>query len=125
LEDHFGDAGPLAGIECALEVISTPLLAVDMPKMKLSQLRMLIAQCTEKRGGIPQVGNRIEPLAAIYSRTALSLARLHLENQRYAARHFAERCVELNLAAFIDLPVRHSCNFDNWNTQEDVSDRMD
>jgi molybdopterin-guanine dinucleotide biosynthesis protein A len=125
LEDRFSDAGPLAGIERALEAISTSLLlvlAVDMPNMKPSPLRMLIAQCAENRGGIPRVGNRIEPLAAIYPRTALSLARLLLEEQRYAAKHFAERCVEQKLAAFIDLSGQHSCHFDNWNTRQDISD---
>lgn len=116
LNDRFEEAGLLAGIERALEAISSPLLlvlTVDMPRMKLPQLRMLIAQCTENCGGIPRVNNRMEPLAAICPRASLSLAMGLLENQRSAATHFAESCIELKLAVFIDLPEQHFFHFDN------------
>jgi molybdopterin-guanine dinucleotide biosynthesis protein A len=123
LIDRFEDAGPLAGIERALEVISTPLLlvqAVDMPEMDLSPLRMLMTQCGKAHGGISRVAGRIEPLSSVYPRTALGVAQLLLEKQFRAATHFAERCVELELARFIDLPPRYSRHFKNWNTPADV-----
>ena len=127
LVDHFEDAGPLAGIEQALKAISTPLLlvlAVDMPRMKPAQLQMLLANCTENCGAIPRFPNGIEPLAAVYPRSALRLVTELLERQSYAARYFAERCVERKLARFIDLSAQHSADFENWNTPLDMPDAV-
>jgi molybdopterin-guanine dinucleotide biosynthesis protein A len=127
LTDHFADAGPLAGVERALGAISTPLLlvlAVDMPRMNPSQLQMLLANCTENCGAVPRCDHRLEPLAAVYPRSALSLVTQLLENQSHAARHFAERCVELKLARFIDVSEKHLGDFENWNTPLDVSDAV-
>lgn len=124
LRDHFADAGPLAGIERALEAISTSLLlvlAVDMPKMNPAPLQILLANCTENSGVIPRLRHGSEPLAAIYPRSALSLLTQLLESQNHAARHFAECCVEQKLACFLDLPEKYSEDFENWNTPWDVS----
>ena len=123
--DRFEDAGPLAGIESALAAISTELLlvlAVDMPNLGAGPLQAVIAQCAENRGGIPRVDNRIEPLAAVYPRSALKLVRELLEGGRKAATHFAERCVDLKLATFIEFPRAEAGHFANWNTPADLSD---
>jgi molybdopterin-guanine dinucleotide biosynthesis protein A len=128
LHDRFEAAGPLAGIERALDTTAAPLLlvlAVDMPRMNFSQLQLLIAQCTEDCGRVSRVRNRIEPLASVYPRAALSLATGLLEEGRNAVTHFAERCVELKLAAFIDLPEEHASRFENWNTPADMSSEID
>jgi molybdopterin-guanine dinucleotide biosynthesis protein A len=124
LSDRFEDAGPLAGVERALAAISSPLLlvlAVDMPRMDPKQLRMLLAHCTANYGAIPRFRSGLEPLAAIYPRSALSLVMQLLESQNYSARGFAKRCVKLKLANFIDLSEKHSRNFENWNTPFDIS----
>jgi len=123
LHDRVADAGPLAGIEAALAAISTPLLlvlAVDMPRMTPLPLQTLLVCCTERRGAIPRFDHRVEPLAAIYPRSALQVAQELLDMHCYAARNFAERCVGLKLAAFIDLPEQHSACFENWNTPADI-----
>ncbi len=128
LMDHFEDAGPLAGIERALQAISTPLLlvlAVDMPRITPAPLQMLLDHCTEKCGAIPRCDNSVEPLAAIYPRSASSLVTQLLQSRSRAARHFAERCVELNLATLIDLPEKHWENFKNCNTPSDISGAID
>lgn len=124
LTDHFQDAGPLAGIEAALRASSTPLmlvLAVDLARMNPARLQMLLSSCTENCGAVPRLRAGVEPLAAVYPRSALSLATQLLEGQSYAARRFAERCVELKLAGFVDVPDKHSGDFENWNTPPDVS----
>lgn len=123
LNDRITNAGPLAGIDSALAAISTPLLlvlAVDMPRMTPLPLQTLLVCCNETRGAIPRFHQHIEPLAAIYPKSALQLARELLDAHCYAARDFAERCVELKLAAFIDLPDNHSACFANWNTPADI-----
>jgi molybdenum cofactor guanylyltransferase len=127
LTDHFEDAGPLAGIERALGAMSTPLLlvvAVDMPGITPALLQSLLDHCTENRGAIPRCNHSLEPLAAIYPRSASALVTQLLQSQSLAARHFAERCVDLNLASFIDLPEKHSEHFKNWNTPSDISDAV-
>ena len=123
LQDRFAAAGPLAGIERALDAMPTPLLlvlAVDMPRMELAALRKLLAECAENCGVIPRIEQRIEPLAAIYPRNALGLLVSLLENRRYAARHFAESCVDQKLATFVDFPPPQACHFENWNAPLDV-----
>jgi len=123
LHDRFANAGPLAGIESALAASASPLLlalAVDMPRMTVSPLQTLLVCCTETRGAVPRFNEHIEPLAALYPASALQLIRESLAQRRLAARHFARRCVELNLAAFIDLPRQLSSCFANWNSPADI-----
>jgi len=123
LRDRVTDAGPLAGIESALAAISSPqllVLAVDMPKMTAPPLQTLLVCCAETRGAIPRFNNGIEPLAAIYPRSALNIAQKLLGSQRFAARNFAECCVEFGLAALIDLPEEQCACFANWNSPADV-----
>jgi molybdenum cofactor guanylyltransferase len=123
LRDRVVDAGPLAGIESALAAISSPLLlvlAVDLPRMTALPLRRLLVCCTETRGAIPRFNHQPEPLAAVYPQSALQVVRELLDHGRYAARSFAERCAEFDLAAFIDLPEEQSACFENWNAPADV-----
>jgi molybdenum cofactor guanylyltransferase len=123
IRDRVADAGPLAGIESALSASCTPLLlvlAVDMPKMTTSPLQTLLVCCNETRGAIPRFNQHVEPLAAIYPRSALKIAQELLDAGRYTARNFAERCVEFNLATFIDLRAEDSVYFTNWNTPQDM-----
>jgi molybdopterin-guanine dinucleotide biosynthesis protein A len=122
LVDRVENAGPLAGTEAALAASSTPLLlvlAVDLANMTAPVLQLLAAACTPTCGAVPRVAGQIEPLAAFYPRTALEIARAQLDTGSYAVRDFAARCVELNLARFVDLPAHHAANFANWNTPAD------
>src|SRR5437867_4928305 len=45
-------------------------LAIDMPFMTEKFLRYLCAKIEASRGVVPKIGNRAEPLAAIYPREA-------------------------------------------------------
>jgi molybdenum cofactor guanylyltransferase len=67
--------GPLSGVAAALaEMRTTHLLAlaIDMPLMTESYLRVLREQIEPGRGAVPKSGSRFEPLAAIYPREAES-----------------------------------------------------
>lgn len=130
LQDHFPDAGPLAGIESALCMTTTPLLlvlAVDMPEMSLNFLQRLHAACAEKCGAIPQVGGRIEPLAAFYPKTTLGLATEMLSRQRAGSEtdtpgptDFARECVQRKLAGLIEATAAEARYFTNLNSPEDL-----
>lgn len=130
LQDRFPTAGPLAGIESALAVTTTPLLlvlAVDMPEMSADFLRKLRAACTENSGVIPQVSGRIEPLAAFYPKAACDLA-VELLGAKHAGAEtgapgptdFARECVKRKLAEFVEVSAAEARYFTNWNSPNDL-----
>ncbi len=122
LRDQFQSAGPLAGIERALNVISTPLLlvlAVDLPAMRPDFLRQLFARCEGDRGVIPRVDGQIEPLVAFYPKAAGTLAEVRLQAGHKIVSAFAQHCVQSGLASFMDVPAADAPFFVNWNEPAD------
>jgi molybdenum cofactor guanylyltransferase len=107
LMDRFPDAGPLAGIERALDVCTTPLLlvlGVDMPAVNVPLVRRLLASCTGVHGAIPRTKDGIEPLAAVYPKLAKSKLKHELQfGKTPGARWLAEECVAVGLARFVEM----------------------
>jgi len=69
LLDDPPSRGPLSGLTKALVAMRAPhllALAVDMPFMTVGELRKLLELATEGYGVVPVIGERAEPLAAIY-----------------------------------------------------------
>jgi len=69
LLDDPPSRGPLSGLTKALAAMRTThliALAVDMPFMTSEQLAILRELAAESRGVVPVIGERAEPLAAIY-----------------------------------------------------------
>lgn len=130
LTDRFPEAGPLAGIQRALEVCPAPLLlvlAVDMPKLNPKMLRTLIEHCTESVGIVPRCAGQIEPLAALYPRRAQDLAVELLTSsrpqQKPAApgpRTFASCCFDQGFIRWLDVAADETWRFASWNTPEDI-----
>ncbi len=131
LLDRFDDAGPLAGIERALDAASLPLLlvlAVDMPKLSADLLSRVASGCVNGAGAIPRVAGGIEPLAAFFPKSAGQLIAEMLRDSRQTgqmlrapgARRFAESCVRENLASFVDLHASDALLFSNWNAPADI-----
>lgn len=130
LLDKFSNAGPLAGIERALDAANAPLLlvlAVDLPEMGMDLLRRLAAGCSETCGAacgiIPKLANHIEPLAAFYPKAAHAPALASLERGDYAVKNFAGLCVQSGLARLVELDAQAARHFTNWNTPTDFSCR--
>jgi len=123
LVDKFPDAGPLAGIERALDASTSPLLlvlAVDMPAMNGTILGNLIAACSDVCGAIPKTRQGTEPLAAIYPKTALERLNLELgQGKTPGARWFADECVAAGLARFVEVTEAESGCFASCNSPED------
>jgi molybdopterin-guanine dinucleotide biosynthesis protein A len=123
LEDKFEDAGPLAGIERALEASTAPLLlvvAVDLPNLTSDFLGTLARHCRENAGAIPRINGKIEPLVAFYPKAAHPLLLKFLGEKSNAVKDFALGCASSGLATIIDLPADHAKLFDNWNSPEDL-----
>ena len=119
LKDRFRDAGPLAGIERALDTTLSPsllVLAVDMPRLHVELLQQLLAGCSEGSGAIPRLSGYLEPLTALYPKSAHALAVSQLEIGCFAVKDFAARCVRSGLARFIDLEAAEARYFANWNS---------
>ena len=123
LRDQFEQAGPLAGIERALDAMATPLLlvlAVDLPGMNPEYLRQLLARCEGPVGAIPRIDGQIEPLVAYYPKAAGPLAEVRLRDGNKVVSAFAQNCVSSGLASFIDVPASDTPYFVNWNAPADV-----
>ena len=123
LRDNFPDAGPLAGIERALDAAQSPLLlvlAVDLPEMSAELLRRLSSGCSETCGAVPKLAGRIEPLVACYPKAAQPLAETLLRAGESAVAGFAKQCVQSSLARFVDLPASKTIFFANWNSPADL-----
>jgi molybdenum cofactor guanylyltransferase len=61
--------GPLSGITAAMQRMITShllVLAVDMPFLGASDLQALVDRTGNGVGAVPMIGDRAEPLAAIY-----------------------------------------------------------
>ena len=122
LKDNFPGCGPLAGIESALTATNAPLLLVqpvDLPCMSRETLKWLLKQCGENAGAIPRLGRQIEPLAAVYPKSACVLLRESLTAQRNAAQAFARACVAQGWARWADVPPEHATSFTNCNTPQE------
>jgi len=66
--------GPLSGLAASVDRMSTSYvlaLAIDMPWMSHRYLESLCAHIEPGRGVLPKIGDRAEPLAAIYPREAI------------------------------------------------------
>jgi molybdopterin-guanine dinucleotide biosynthesis protein A len=75
LLDEPPSRGPLSGLTRALASTQTShlvVLAVDMPFMTSKQMGILWSLAKIGCGVLPMIGNRAEPLAAIYPREAAS-----------------------------------------------------
>jgi molybdopterin-guanine dinucleotide biosynthesis protein A len=69
LLDEPPSRGPLSGLTKAFHRMHTThlvVLAVDMPFVTREQLRFLCTMVSEGRGVVPVIGERTEPLAAVY-----------------------------------------------------------
>ncbi len=93
LEDVAPELGPMGALAGILEKISTEnvlLLAVDMPVMTVHFLRRLLAY-----GGAvtPENGEYYEPLAAVYSKSSLSLLRSFLDRGQLSLQVFLRESV--------------------------------
>lgn len=73
LLDEPPSRGPISGLTKALERMRTShlaVLAIDMPFITGAHLQFLWSQATSEFGVVPMIGERAEPLAAIYPKEA-------------------------------------------------------
>ncbi|MGZ5538693.1 MAG: molybdenum cofactor guanylyltransferase [Chthoniobacterales bacterium] len=124
IPDAINDTGPLGGLTAALRRCSTPLLlalAVDLPNMTAAYLTALLTDCLEDRGVVPRLGDRFEPLAAIYPASVLPLAEGCLATGTYSLQKFVRACLAGEFVRPRDVSSSDERFFFNMNTPEDFA----
>jgi molybdopterin-guanine dinucleotide biosynthesis protein A len=124
IADLHPGCGPLSGLEAACERMRSPLLcvlAVDLPWMSASFLAKLVQMAGKNgRGVVPQNGELVEPLAAVYPRAIQALVAEHLRSEDYSMQRIIRRAVELGLVEPFALAEEDRALFRNVNTPADL-----
>jgi molybdenum cofactor guanylyltransferase len=115
--------GPLSGLAASLNRMSTShllALAIDMPWMSNRYLEFLCAQIEAGRGVLPKIGDRAEPLAAIYPRKALGEFRDALMGTDFSLQTLIRHQVESGKLHEIPVTDRERRFFLNVNEVSDL-----
>ena len=109
LLDEPPSRGPLSGLTKALSSIRTShlvVLAVDMPFITSIQLQRLRESAEPGWGVLPMIGDRAEPLAAIYPREAAAYFSTALSGEDFSLQRLSKSLVqEGKLQVFKVLPI--------------------
>ena len=118
VRDASLDSGPLGGLVAALERCEQDhlaVLAVDLPQMEPVWFSALLAECAPGRGAAGRSGKWFEPLAAVYPRELLPLARAALERGELALQPLLGEAVGLKLLGVREISAAEAPLFANWN----------
>ena len=122
IADEKANAGPLAGVCAALRYCAGPMLlvlAIDLPMMTADYLRFLLESCGDQQGVVPTSSRGLEPLAAVYPKACLHLAKAGLESGDLSLHGFVRKACEQGLIR--QQPIAHDelSLFANLNTVAD------
>src|ERR1700694_4682562 len=109
LLDEPPSRGPLSGLTRALASMQTShlaLLAVDMPFMTSEQMQVLWSLATIGRGVLPMIGNRAEPLAAIYPREAAPHFAAGLAGRDFSLQRLVRNLATANQVQIFSVPEK-------------------
>lgn len=118
VRDPVPDGGPLAGIVAALTAAAherVAVLAIDLPRLPARWLAKLAASASENRGVVGRRGRCLEPLAAVYPRTMLPLARAALARGDLALQPLLHAAVTAGLLRVRRITATEAPWFKNWN----------
>lgn len=118
VRDASADSGPLGGIVAALERCGQShlaVLAVDLPQMEPVWFVALLADCTPGSGVVGRKGKWFEPLAAIYPRELLPLARAALERRELSLQKLLAAAVTQGVLHERPIFAAEAPLFTNWN----------
>jgi molybdopterin-guanine dinucleotide biosynthesis protein A len=126
IPDALPDAGPLAGLVAALRVSPHPLLAVvavDLPWLDAGLLRLLADRIGDHDAAVCVTDDGIEPLHAVYSRSALRVAEAALAGPDRSLRRMVAKLRSLQISEAEWRAAGISDRFSsNLNTPEDLAE---
>jgi molybdopterin-guanine dinucleotide biosynthesis protein A len=124
--DDAPSRGPLSGLAaCFAQMRSAHLLAlaIDMPRMTDSYLRALCDRIEPDRGVIPMIGNRSEPLAAIYPARAQGDFRAALSGADFSLQGLVGKLIKAGALTPIKVAESEEELFQNLNWPADLPGR--
>jgi molybdopterin-guanine dinucleotide biosynthesis protein A len=118
--------GPLSGLAASVSRMSTShllALAIDMPWMSNEYLEFLCAQTGPGCGVLPKIGDRGEPLAAIYPREAAIETVKALAGTDFSLKSLTCDLVAVGKLRVIPVTQREEKFFRNINELSDLKSR--
>jgi len=122
VSDEPPSRGPLSGLSAALARISTDhllALAIDMPLMTENYLRLICRLIEPGRGVLPMIGNRAEPLVAIYPKSTGSDFIMTLSGSDFSLQSLTNNLVEAGKLSLVNVPKEAAKFFRNLNNLSD------
>jgi molybdopterin-guanine dinucleotide biosynthesis protein A len=122
VSDEPPSRGPLSGLSAMLGRISTDhllALAIDMPLMTEKYLRLICNLIEPGRGVLPLIGNRAEPLAAIYPKDAGIDFSAALSGSDFSLQSLTKKLVEAGKLSFVNVLDEEGKFFRNFNDFSD------
>jgi len=122
VSDEPPSRGPLSGLAATLVRISTDhllALAIDMPLMTESYLLSLCNLIEPVRGVLPMIGNRAEPLAAIYPKDARMDFIAALSGSDFSLQSLTKKLVEAGKLSLLNVLEEEGEFFQNFNDRSD------
>jgi molybdopterin-guanine dinucleotide biosynthesis protein A len=122
LLDEPPSRGPLSGLTKALERMQTThlaALAVDMPLMTSEQMQLLWSLATIGCGVLPMLGDRAEPLAAIYPQEAAPYFSAALAGDDFSLQRLVRTLVTANQVQIFAIPGKDEHLFGSVNEPGD------
>jgi molybdopterin-guanine dinucleotide biosynthesis protein A len=117
--------GPLSGLTACLALLPPDwhllVLAVDMPFMTSAFLLSLRAIAAPDRGVLPMIGDRAEPLAAIYPKAAQADFATALASSDFSLQPIARRLVRAGKFKVRPLLKDEEAFFGNLNEVKDLA----
>jgi molybdenum cofactor guanylyltransferase len=120
--DQTPSRGPLSGLAATLPRIRTDhllALAIDMPLMTEDFLRSLSNLKKPSCGVVPMLGDRAEPLAAIYPKGADSNVIAALSGPDFSLRSLATRLIAAGKLRLVSVSKDEETYFRNFNKPGD------
>ena len=120
--DRPPSRGPLSGLAATLTRIRTDhllALAIDMPFVTEEVLRSLCNSIEPGRGVIPMIGDRAEPLAAVYPKGAGIDLNAALSGSDFSLQSLTKKLVEAGKLNLVNILEEKEKFFRNFNELSD------
>ena len=122
VSDEQPSRGPLSGLSATLARISTDhllALAIDMPLMTESYLRLICNLVEPGRGVLPMIGNRAEPLVAIYPKGTGTDFIMALSGSDFSLQSLTKKLVDAGKLSLVNVLEEEGKLFRNFNNLSD------
>jgi len=122
VSDEPPSRGPLSGLSATLTRISTDhllALAIDMPLMTGNYLRLICSLVEPGRGVLPMIGNRAEPLVAIYPKGTRTDFLTALSGSDFSLQSLTKKLVDAGKLSLVNVFEEEANFFRNLNNLSD------